>query len=81
MIKTYHKSKGERLYFVLCDSTGITHTWQCENRGPDGVDRHEAQWRAGAGGWRKFGRKWFCPDCQRDGFAPKTESHEAPACT
>jgi hypothetical protein len=76
MIKTC-KSKTQdsrRTYVVRCDCQGRTGRWACENWGPPGGDREEARDLARASGWITIRCKWYCPDCQRDGLTPNSDS-------
>jgi hypothetical protein len=65
------QSEGHREFSVRCDSKGRTGHWSCENLGPATPDRDDASERAKDAGWIVARNKWYCPDCQRDGFAPE----------
>jgi len=67
----YLSSCPSRQFPVLCASKGRTGHWKCENYGPEATTREEAREQAKASGWVEAGRnKWYCPECQRDGFVP-----------
>jgi hypothetical protein len=59
-----------RSYAVCCDSKGRSGYWSCENLGPESCGRDSAGESAKAAGWIVARGKWYCPDCQRDGFVP-----------
>jgi hypothetical protein len=60
-----------RSYSVRCDSKGRTGYWECENLGPASPERDYAGHCARSAGWIMVRQKWYCPECQRDGFVPK----------
>ena len=66
----YGKDNSFRKYAACCDSKGRSGDWTCENRGPKGDSHDAAGENAKAAAWIVARRKWYCPDCQRDGFAP-----------
>ena len=58
-------------FAVRCDSKGRTGYWSCENLAPASDDRDEAANVAKMAGWIVARNKWYCPECQRDGFVPQ----------
>ena len=76
-IKQWRSDPSTRSFAVRCDSKGLTGCWSCENLGPVSHDRDDAGNIAKAVGWIVAHSKWYCPECQRDGFVPKpaTRSH------
>jgi hypothetical protein len=71
-LKKWHwgKDNSFRRYAACCDSKGRSGYWSCENLGPESGSRVAAGENAKAAGWLVARGKWFCPDCQRDGFVP-----------
>lgn len=65
-------------YSVRCDSTGRTGGWKCENLAPRAVSRDAACGFANAVGWTVVGSKWYCPQCQCDGFVPTKKPAKIP---
>ena len=63
--------RSARMFCVHCDSKGRTGYWSCENHGPESQNRDKAGDIAKASGWTVARNKWYCPECQRDGFIPK----------
>jgi hypothetical protein len=63
--------RSTRRFSVCCDSKGRTGYWTCENLGPESENRDEAGDLAKASGWTVVRNKWYCPECQRDGFVAK----------
>lgn len=70
-IRKWHSDRSTRNFSVRCDSKGRTGDWSCENLGPISQDRDDAGNIAKAAGWIVAHNKWYCPECQRDGFVPK----------
>jgi hypothetical protein len=73
-IRKPHPNSSTRTYSVCCDSKGQTGCWSCENLGPESLVRDDAAKAAKAAGWIVARNKWYCPECQRDGFSPKSKS-------
>jgi hypothetical protein len=69
-IRKWQPDNSARAYSVCCDSTGRSGHWSCENLGPASDCRDGACEAAKDAGWLSVGGKWYCPQCQRDGFAP-----------
>jgi hypothetical protein len=57
-------------YSVRCDSKGRSGYWSCENLAPAADHRGNAANVAKLAGWIVTDYKWYCPECQRDGFVP-----------
>jgi hypothetical protein len=72
MVKSVPRNSSlePKAFCVHCDGQAASGRWQCENVGPRGGDRYDAQQCASAAGWMRARSKWYCPACQRDGFAP-----------
>jgi hypothetical protein len=70
-IRKWKSDRRERDFSVCCDSNGRTGCWSCENLGPASPDRDLASEHARAAGWIMVRHKWYCPECQRDGFVPE----------
>jgi hypothetical protein len=62
--------RAARIFCVRCDSKGRSGYWSCDNLGPESHNRDEAGDLATAIGWIVARNKWYCPECQRDGFVP-----------
>jgi hypothetical protein len=71
-IKKWQSKSSARTFSVRCDSKGRTGYWSCENLSPVANHRDEAASLAKAAGWIATRTKWYCPECQRDGFVPKS---------
>lgn len=69
-------SESSRMYFAKCDCEGLRGRWNCENLGPAAGDRREAGDVARTAGWIVVHLKWYCPQCQRDGLAPRPNGSE-----
>jgi hypothetical protein len=63
--------RSARIFCVRCDSKGRSGYWSCDNLGPESHSRDNAGDLATATGWIVAHNKWYCPECQRDGFVPK----------
>jgi hypothetical protein len=61
-------------FVIRCDSKGRSGSWECENLSPPSENRDVACECAKGTGWIMFRGKWYCPECQRDGFVPRLET-------
>jgi hypothetical protein len=69
-IRKWNPQNAALKFSVHCDSKGLTGNWKCENVGPFSDNRNDAGDFAIAAGWIIFRHKWYCPQCQSDGFIP-----------